>query len=519
MTDPTSRPSPTLDALGRLGRRLLADPDVNALLRALADLSGDPAPKAEPVPSSVVSAAPAPPAPPAPRLSPPPISLARREPLAELTLGRPTPSLLAAAPSFPTTYRDEGPAEDDLHTVADRCRLKAEGVRWAVERARRLEGGADFRDEVAPGDREIVDRARALPNCYLWMNQPHATQIPADPKAAEDLAKSYEVAAIAAGLLKELEDESAAPSPLLGQVLESAAEAQSALRVAANALNGPKDVDQFALYDYLRKTAEFHRIYIRRFMRIDDPADPLRLPALEQRLKSLAEAVDDRRGKVKSLKRRLSQLKYHAGLIRENGGGEPDWRKAAEAIDALVADGVPPSALEIRQQLLPILDILPDDLGEYPKGFDIALREADYYRSTLPAPTAEPAPPEPTAAVAEVARLLEGRTVVFIGGTPRPGAREALRSAFRLEEFDWIVTRDHQSIESFEYNIARPNVALVIVAIRWSNHSFGDVKVFCDRHGKPLVRLTAGYNPNQVAAQILAQCSGMLAAEHGAATA
>ena len=505
MSDPSA--SPLLDALARIGRRLLADPDVNAALRALVALSGDATPRAattqapsypSPTPSNI-----------APRVSPP-ISLARREPSAETIAPRPP------APSAPTAYREESPVEEDLHTVADRCRLKAEGVRWAVERQRKLADGADFRDEVAPGDREIVDRARALPNCYLWMNQPHATQIPADPRSAEILAKSFEVAAIAAGLLKELEDEVGPPSPLLGQVLENAAEAQSALRVAANVLNGPKDVDQFALYDYLRKTAEHHRIYIRRFMRIDDPADPLRLPALEQRLKTLAEAVDDRRGKVKNAKRRISQLKYHAGLILQNGGGEPDWRKAAEAVDALVAEGLPPSALEIRQQLLPILDLVPDDLDEYPKGFDLALREADHYRSSLPAPAAEPAEAPPTPAVAEAARLLEGRTVVFIGGTPRPGAREALRSAFRLEELNWIVTRDHQSIEGFEHDIARPNVALVIVAIRWSNHSFGDVKAFCDRHGKPMLRLTAGYNPNQVAAQILAQCGDALKLEQGA---
>ena len=36
------------------------------------------------------------------------------------------------------------------------------------------------------------------------------------------------------------------------------------------------------------------------------------------------------------------------------------------------------------------------------------------------------------------------------------------------------------------------------------------MKQFCDRYGKPLVRLPGGYNPNQIAAQILAQCSGHL---------
>ena len=391
----------------------------------------DPAPPSPP-PDSVAPASAQAPAPPA-RPAPPPISLARREPLGELTIGRVSPAAPPAAPSYPMAYRDEGPAEEDLLTIADRCRLKAEGVRWAVERQRRLDQGADFRDEVAPGDREIVDRARALPNCFLWMNQPHATQIPADPKAAETLAKSYEVAAIAAGLLKELEEEAGPPSPLLGQVLENAAEAQSCLRVSVNLLNGPKDVDQFALYDYLRKTAEFHRIYIRRFMRIDDPADPIRLPALRERLTGLAEAVDDRRGKARHLKKRLGQLKYHAGLVRDQGGGDVDWRKVAEAVDALVADGMAPSALDIRQQLLPILDLLPDDMGELPKGFDLALRETDRYRSSLPMPAPEETPAEPTEAVREVARLLEGRTIVFIGGTPAPARARpsAPRSAWR----------------------------------------------------------------------------------------
>jgi hypothetical protein len=36
------------------------------------------------------------------------------------------------------------------------------------------------------------------------------------------------------------------------------------------------------------------------------------------------------------------------------------------------------------------------------------------------------------------------------------------------------------------------------------------VRQFCERHDKPLVRLPGGYSPNQVAAQILAQCSGKL---------
>ncbi len=50
----------------------------------------------------------------------------------------------------------------------------------------------------------------------------------------------------------------------------------------------------------------------------------------------------------------------------------------------------------------------------------------------------------------------------------------------------------------------------MLLAIRWSSHSFGDVKRFCDRYGKPMVRLPGGYSPNQVAAQVLMQVSGQL---------
>jgi hypothetical protein len=63
---------------------------------------------------------------------------------------------------------------------------------------------------------------------------------------------------------------------------------------------------------------------------------------------------------------------------------------------------------------------------------------------------------------------------------------------------------------------------VVLLAIRWSSHSFGEVKDFCDRYGKLLVRLPAGYNPNQVAVQILQQIGNRLngsaaqAAEPGA---
>ena len=114
------------------------------------------------------------------------------------------------------------------------------------------------------------------------------------------------------------------------------------------------------------------------------------------------------------------------------------------------------------------------------------------------------------ASVREAARLLSGRSIVLIGGLRRPEAQRSLTSALGLRELSWIETKEHQSITAFEPTIARPDVALVLLAIRWSSHAFGDVKQYCDRHGKPLVRLPGGYSPNQVAVQILSQCSEKL---------
>ena len=87
---------------------------------------------------------------------------------------------------------------------------------------------------------------------------------------------------------------------------------------------------------------------------------------------------------------------------------------------------------------------------------------------------------------------------------------DALKSALRLKELIWIGVDDIQSVTELEPYVARPDVAVVLLAIRWSRHSFGDVSRYCERYGKPLVRLPGGYNSRQVAAQILSQCGDRL---------
>lgn len=58
-------------------------------------------------------------------------------------------------------------------------------------------------------------------------------------------------------------------------------------------------------------------------------------------------------------------------------------------------------------------------------------------------------------------------------------------------------------VHRLEPYVARPEVSVVLLATRWSKRRFTVVQQFCRRYGKLLVRLPGGYNPNQVAHQIL----------------
>ena len=152
-------------------------------------------------------------------------------------------------------------------------------------------------------------------------------------------------------------------------------------------------------------------------------------------------------------------------------GSASDWGKVIDAVDTLVGQGIPPSNTDLRDMLLPIVDDLPET-SEIPEGFGRALREIDGHLATQ----GPPAPHflrEVSEEVRTVAELYKDKTMVIIGGDRRPNAYEAIKSAFCLKDLDWVVTRDHESTDMFVPYIARPDVAVVLLAIRWSSHFTG----------------------------------------------
>ncbi len=393
-------------------------------------------------------------------------------------------------------------AGTNLQLIEARCRLKAEGARWAATRQRSIRDGCSFFTEIEPKDREIINKAKAIEDCFLWMCHSSAP-IAADLQLWDDVAGCFEAVAMAVGLLRQVIEKGEEYRGFLEKAIDLSAEAQSALRMAVDMVDGPPDGDQSKLFHWLRQMATEQQVYVQRYMRLDDPANPTEWNALQERISQLDAEIDQIRQRDKQRTSLLKKGQYHARLIREGKGTSYDWSKVIESVDTLVNQGMPASNTDLRDMLVPIVDELPES-SEAPLGFQRALREVDRYLATQ-SPSTPHLLREVSEEVRKTASLYKGKTMVIIGGDRRPNAYEALKSAFGLKELLWVATREHESTDGFVPWVARPDVDAVLLAIRWSSHSYGDVKLLCDKFGKEFFRLPAGYNPNQVAHQILQQ--------------
>jgi hypothetical protein len=427
------------------------------------------------------------------------------EPLRELTLGRPAST---GKPIFSRTPKTSDPKtiDDEITRIVDRCQKKAQAARWVAARQCRPRGEDGAGEENAPSDPEIAAWADRLTDGFCW-SQASEESRPATISSLEDVGGCFQTVVEALTLAQSSRDD----AKLLGQILPIVAEAQSALRAVLRQVQTPDDPEQLQVFEWLKVQAARHRVYIKRFMRADDSADPARWPSLLDRIEDLREKHSGT-GRRPQHASSFNRLRSCRDAVRNGGSTEQDWRAVIATVEDMIQAGVPPSNREIRDLLLPVIDELPD-LPDIPAGFRLVLREIDRFLATQAIAAKLESPHESSPEVKEAARLLSGRSLVLIGGSRRREAQESLEKAFGLKELIWIETKEHQSVGTFEPILSRRDVALVLLAIRWSSHGFGEVKYLCDRHDKPLVRLPGGYNPNQVAAQVLLQCSGQLSGD------
>jgi len=64
------------------------------------------------------------------------------------------------------------------------------------------------------------------------------------------------------------------------------------LRMAVEAVGGRADSDQDKVFNWLRHTATEQQVFVRRFMRLDDPADPAGCNGLQERISRVDAQID-----------------------------------------------------------------------------------------------------------------------------------------------------------------------------------------------------------------------------------
>lgn len=382
--------------------------------------------------------------------------------------------------------------------IEARCRLKAEAARWAASRGKS--------DEADPAFRDFVSKGKAA-GCFLWMIHLVPTTT-TESKALEDIAGCFDALAYAVSVLKSFNDELLQHRNEIESFLNLLAEAQSALQAGVAVVNPKPDDDQVSVFIWLYQTANEQTIFLEHFMREGELADPAQWRGLSSRILDVATRLQSIQVATKRRQRLLGNVRHKISLIQQQSdGGAIEWSTLASVVDQLVVEGLPPSNVELRELLLPVIYQVPD--MPIPNGFRLALRELDEFLLAN-IPTKIDTASVLSSEVIMVARLLKGRSMVLIGGSRRPGSYESLRNEFGLKDLIWIQTKEHQSISTFESDVRTKDVDVVLLAIRWSSHSFGGVKVICDLHGKHFVRLKAGCSPNQVAKAILDQCGQKL---------
>lgn len=406
------------------------------------------------------------------------------------------------------------PADISLDLIVERCRLKAESC-LVFTRRRAVEGDHEREREIVQQMNELIAQAKSLEDCFLWMFWRERTQ-PSDEVIAE-IGKCYNALGDAAAFLSETE--TAPPETVTRADTESAflalAHASAALRLAVEDtwLSTP-DADQAEAHAWLLRETRSRRIYIPRYMSLDDPPERGSAESVVQHVAALRNEWTARRDAYDAIEREIKRIAYHASRATRSGGApdEHDLARIAETLPKLDALGVRPTDKRLRDAVPErIARELPSDRSPFIAAFIAAYDQALATVGSQREPAAGPR--EWSGQVLEVRELLEARRIVIIGGEPRQDAIARMREAFALREVDWISLREHASAEPMRAPIARDDTALVVVIVKLAGHLHVDEARRCaTRNNRPLVMLTGGYNPEQIAEAVLAQASERLTA-------
>lgn len=406
----------------------------------------------------------------------------------------------------------------DLALVATRCRLKTHACRHQILRQHQQR---DTPEEIESRQHmnNLIAQAKAMPDCFLWM---FFRKGPATSDGELELiAHCYEAMADAAELCRTLEPlDQHRDDEQVREALQLLSTTCSAMRVALEStwLTQP-DIDQDEVHQWLKLVTSEHRYHVRKHMQLNDPASPtVDMPAAAERARLLLGSLRDLESRREQAKRLLKKALYHAEKVRDIvrspfGNEQPthDCQKINEAIDALIAID-PPELNAMVRQLSSVIQ--PDDFPAEvaPNALFVAAATANEIEpKPRPERTAESRERSWSQDVLRVREWLRGSQIVVIGGEPRRDAIERITDAFELESVAWPQLTEHGPAEPMRAPIANPSTRLVAILIKLTGHEHAErARDFAKQASVPFVHMPAGYNPEQIAAEVLKQASAQL---------
>lgn len=401
-----------------------------------------------------------------------------------------------------------GELQADIGLIARRCRIKARACELVIRRLE-LEPGTEGFEAVDGEIRGLIDQAKALPLCFLWA--PYRLQALPPVPVVQTAGRAYANLAAAAELM-EFIDKQAGGTRFVTDGLHLMAEAQSALRtIMARTWLSRDEQDQLDAFLWVRRRTAVDQVYVDRYMRAGDAADPEQHAALQERIGALLERVRSLAQQGKAVTAVLNKLRYHARKLATDPDGSAETvaglRAAAEVAEEA---GMAPNDARTLEALAAALPRIDPETEE--SGFLAEAARAALERSGRAA--TGPVERSYSASVLRVREALRGRTVVMVGGMAYPHQRRRLIEAFELAELNWVEQTEHATSEPFEAPIARSETHLVLSLVKLTGHQhLDDVRRWTRKYEKPLVLLKAGYSPEQVAAAVLEQASEALGIE------
>jgi hypothetical protein len=422
-----------------------------------------------------------------------------------------SPRLSGAAASS-STDAPKAPARPSFDFIRARRRLRQHlrALDWAINCSKH-----GF-DDAAQAHRELCDAAKRE-EIFFWEINRQVRNL--SEQQFRDFKARYAAVDAALGLFLE-EPAAHFRSAKVFRVVGAAVEAlHSALAIVR--IEGLFDSDVEELF----KLCENHPQYGPSLPhRPSTPAD-FDPKAFDKRLDAVRAEIREEIAQEKAPRQALKKFEYHIGRMkRDPSSADSQSRSLCTALEAWVAAGKKlsnPALLAVFRAGALVGD-LPQGVREHPLGAQLAAILEQPAADRGKARDAEDADDDAddgddesddrilTPEVLAVREALRGKRIVLIGGDERPSRKEAIRRAFELDDVKWVATRPHETHDSLVPPIRHPDTALVILMIRWSSHSYGDMWDVCERHGKPLVRLPGGYNPAMIAKAITEQAGRRL---------